>query len=147
MRTKALAQQLAKENKSLQPHEQREDLSRYRRYTVGMLHRYFRISLETGKLPSLLGQQFFRARVTSYRMTSFEDAVIFVRDIERCLEALDDFSRKLIAHCVLEGYRQEETARMLNCPLRTIERHFSYALDELTRIFLDRGILRNFSCQ
>ena len=80
-------------------------------------------------------------------MTSFEEAVIFVRDIEACLNKLDEFSRKLIAHCVLEGFRQEEVSKMLNCPLRSIERHFSFALDELTRLFLDRGILRNFSCQ
>ena len=147
MRTKTLVQQLAGAETVPEREQRREDLSRYRRYTVGMLHRYFRISLETGKLPSVLGQQFFRARVTSYRMTSFEEAVIFVRDIEACLTRLDDFSRKLVAHCVLEGYRQEEVSRMLNCPLRSIERHFSFALDELTRLFLDRGILRNFSCQ
>ena len=147
MRTKSLAQQLAAVEAAPAREQHREDLSRYRRYTVGMLHRYFRISLETGKLPSVLGQQFFRARVTSYRMTSFEEAVIFVRDIESCLDKLDDFSRKLIAHCVLEGYRQEEVSRMLRCPLRSIERHFSYALDELTRLFLNRGILKNFSCQ
>src|SRR5438876_933901 len=56
----------------------------YRDRTTAMLRRYFRLSVELGRLPSLLGREFFRARVTSYRMHSFEDAVIFVHDVENC---------------------------------------------------------------
>jgi|SRR5271169_6008166 len=44
-------------------------------------------SIETGRLPSLLGRAFFRAKVTSYTMVTFEDRVIFVHDIEKCLSA------------------------------------------------------------
>jgi hypothetical protein len=40
-------------------------------------------------LPSILGLQFFRSPVTSYRAASFEDIVIFVHDVERSLEQLD----------------------------------------------------------
>lgn len=38
----------------------------YRGRTVAMLRRYMRYSIETGRLPSLLGREFFRAKVTSY---------------------------------------------------------------------------------
>jgi hypothetical protein len=62
------------------------DLWLYRERTVALLKRYLRLSVEVGRLPSLLGREFFRARVTSYRMASFEDAVIFVHDVEHCLE-------------------------------------------------------------
>ncbi|SRR6266496_1057319 len=50
----------------------------YRERTVALLRRYLRISIEVGRLPSLLGRELFRSKVTSYRMTSFEDGVIFV---------------------------------------------------------------------
>ena len=55
----------------------------YRERTVALLRRYLRISIEVGRLPSLLGRELFRSKVTSYRMTSFEDGVIFVHDVER----------------------------------------------------------------
>jgi hypothetical protein len=77
------------------------DLWLYRRRTVGILRKYMRISIEVGRLPSLLGREFFRARVTSYRASSFEDAVIFVHDVERSLEQLSEFDKKLIAKIVL----------------------------------------------
>src|SRR5579864_1098219 len=52
----------------------------YRGRTVAMLRRYMRYSIETGRLPSLLGREFFRAKVTSYTVVTFEDRVIFVHD-------------------------------------------------------------------
>jgi hypothetical protein len=48
----------------------------YRKYTEAMLRRYMRMSMEAGKVPSLLGQEMFRGHVTSYRVESFEDVVI-----------------------------------------------------------------------
>jgi hypothetical protein len=44
------------------------DLWPYRRRTVALLRRYARASVEVGRLPSLLGREFFRTRVTSYTM-------------------------------------------------------------------------------
>jgi len=40
-------------------------LSAYRGRTMALLRRYFRMSLDIGRLPSVLGREFFRARVTS----------------------------------------------------------------------------------
>jgi len=45
----------------------------YRGRTVAMLRRYMRYSIETGRLPSLLGRELFRAKVTSYTVVTFED--------------------------------------------------------------------------
>jgi hypothetical protein len=64
------------------------DLAPYRRRTIALLRRYARASVEVGRLPSLLGREFFRTRVTSYRMGSFEDIVIFVADMEKAIEKL-----------------------------------------------------------
>jgi hypothetical protein len=100
-----------------------------------------RLSIEVGRLPSLLGREFFRTRVTSYRSFTFEDAVIFVHDVERSLEKLSDFDKKWIAKTVLQEYPQEEAARQIGCGRRHAVRCYAEALDRVTEIFLKRGLL------
>ena len=117
------------------------DLWLYRDRTVGLLRRYLRLSVEVGRLPSLLGREFFRTRVTSYQVTTFEDVVIFVHDVERCLEKLDDLEKKLITKIVFQDHTQDETARLLGCWRRTVGRRFPEALDRLSDIFLQGGLL------
>jgi hypothetical protein len=117
------------------------DLWLYRDRTVGLLRRYMRLSIEVGRLPSLLGREFFRTRVTSYRASTFEDAVIFVHDVERSLEKLGDFDKKLIAKIVLQEYSQEEAAGLIGCGRRHAVRCYPEALDRVTEIFLKRGLL------
>lgn len=114
----------------------------YRDFTLAMLHRYFRLSLEHGRLPSLLGREFFRTRVTSSRIITFEDSIIFVHDMERCLERLRPFARRLIAHIVFQDYTQEEAARLLGCTRQTVAARMLESLDELSAILLDCGLLR-----
>jgi hypothetical protein len=75
----------------------------YRRRVVAMLRRFMRYSIETGRLPSLLGREFFREKVTSYTVVTFEDRVIFVHDMERCMDRLDEFSRQLIRGTFCKG--------------------------------------------
>lgn len=117
------------------------DLWLYRKRTVGLLRRYMRLSTEVGRLPSLLGREFFRTRVTSYRSGTFEDAAIFVHDVERSLENLDEFDKQLIAKIVLQEYPQEEAARLLGCGHRRLARCYIEALDRVSEIFLKRRLL------
>jgi predicted DNA-binding protein (UPF0251 family) len=117
------------------------DLWLYRDRTIGMLRRYLRFSIEVGRLPSLLGREFFRTRVTSYTVSTFEDAVIFVHDIERVLERLDDFDTKLIRRIVFQDYSQDEAAHLLNCGRRTVVRRFPEAIDRISESFLEGGLL------
>jgi hypothetical protein len=125
----------------------------YRKRTVEMLRRYMRYSIETGRLPSLLGREFFRAKVTAYTVVTFEDRVIFVHDMERCLEKLDEFSRQLIARHILQEHDRWATARLLNCNEKTVRRLTPLAVDTLTEILLDVGLLERLdtisenSCQ
>ncbi len=132
------------------PHSRREayptsgpdpDLWLYRERTLGILRRYQRLSVEVGRLPSLLGREFFRTRVTSYHAGTFEDAVIFVHDVGRGLKQLGEFEHKLIARIALQDYTQNEAARVLGCWRRTVGRRFPEALDRMTGIFLDSGLL------
>ena len=117
------------------------DLWPYRRRTVALLRRYARASVEVGRLPSLLGQEFFRSRVTSYTMRNFEDVVIFVADMEQAIEKLSALERKLLAMNVLEEYTIPEVARLLGYSQRTVERFLQEALDQLSRILLACGLL------
>jgi hypothetical protein len=120
-----------------------EDRWLYRERTIGLLRKYFQMAIEIGRLPALLGREVFRSKVTSYKRSSFEDSVIFVHDVERCFETIDKFSQLLIARIVLQNYTQYEAALLLGCTRRTVSRAFPDALDELTAVFLDRGILKS----
>jgi hypothetical protein len=113
----------------------------YRNRTVGMLRRYMRYSIETGRLPSLLGREFFRAKVTSYTVTTFEDRVIFVHDMETSLDKLDEFSQQILARHVLQEHDQPATARLLGCSERTVRTYVPMALDLLGDILLEVGLL------
>jgi len=117
------------------------DLWPYRRRTVALLRRYARASVEVGRLPSLLGREFFRSRVTSYTMRNFEDVVIFVADMEKAIETLNALEKKLLAMNVLEEYTIPEVARLLGYTQRTVERFLQDALDQLSRILLAGGLM------
>jgi hypothetical protein len=88
------------------------EMAFYRKYTEGMLRRYLRMSMEAGKVPSLLGKEMFRGKVTSYRVESFEDSVIFVHDVERCLVRLDVRQQTLISRI---GSSSTQSRRRRSC--------------------------------
>jgi len=117
------------------------EMAFYRKYTEGMLRRYLRLSMEAGKVPSLLGKEMFRGKVTSYRVQSFEDVVIFVHDVEKCLGKLGKLQQQLITRIALQEYTQGETAGMTGLSLRSVGRRYAEALDRLTQIFLQVKLL------
>ena len=125
----------------------------YRGRTVAMLRRYMRYSIETGRMPSLLGREFFRAKVTSYTVVTFEDRVIFVHDMEKCLDRLDEFSRQLIARHILQEHDRWATAKLLHCNEKTVRRYTPVVLDVLSEILIEVGLMRRLdttqinSCQ
>ena len=125
-------------------------LAFYRKHTEALLRRYVKKSFDIGRTPSILGNCMFRGKVSSRELHSFEDTVIFLFDIERCLKRLDQFSQDVVARIALQEYSQGETAAMTGQSLRTIVRKYAEAIDTLTGIFLEYELLnldnRN-SCQ
>jgi hypothetical protein len=117
------------------------ELAPYRRRTIALLRRYARASVEVGRLPSLLGREFFRTRVTSYTMRNFEDVVIFVADMDKAIEKLSILEKKLLGMNVLEEYSIDEIARLLDCHIKTVRRLLPDALDQLTQILLAGGLM------
>lgn len=113
----------------------------YRDHTTALLRKYYRMSLDLGRVPSLLGGELFRARVTAYTVHSFEDVVIFVHDVERCLEKLDSNSKKLIALVVLQDYSHDEAADELGLCRRQVVRSMNIAMDRTAELLLQSGLM------
>jgi len=125
-----------------QPKRTAPEVAFYRKYTEGLLRRYVRLSLEVGRAPSLLGREMFRGNVTNYSsVTGFDDVVIFVHDVERCVAVLEERHRDLIRRIALQEFTLEETAALLDLPVLRVLRRYWKALDALTEIFLERKLL------
>ena len=124
------------------------ELAFYRKYTEAMLRRYAQMSMESGRVPSLLGKEMFRGRVTSYRVRGFDDVVIFCCDLEKCLKRLDATEQQLLKRITIQEYTQGETASMLGMSLRSCVLKYGQALDRLTGILLEVRMLEPLkSCQ
>ncbi len=123
------------------PLDRNPDLWLYRNRTVALLRRYLRVSLETGRLPSIMGREFFRAKATSYTASTFEDRVIFVRDVEKCLDRLAYWDQQLVARVILQEHNRDQAARILHCCRKTVQRRMPQVLDLLSEDFLRVGLL------
>jgi hypothetical protein len=118
------------------------EMAFYRKYTEGMLRRYMYRSMEIGRVPSLLGDFSFRGRSSNRKAYSFEDSVIFVHDVERCLARLNRLERELVGRIALQEYTLAETAALTGMSVRTVVRRYSEALDRLTQVFLRLELLQ-----
>ena len=137
----AVAEAPAEEAEIYDWREEKRRRATYRGRTIWMLRQYMRYSMETGRLPSLLGREFFRAKVTRQTPITFEDRVIYVHDMDTCLHKLDEFSQKVIGRIVLQEYSQEEAAQLLGCARMTLHRVLVDALDRLSSILLSVGLM------
>lgn len=138
VQTTAVAREIQRPAPVASPEEQ---LAFYRKYTTGLLRRYAHMSMESGRVPSLLGKEMFRGRVTSYRVKGFDDVVIFCCDMEKCMKKLDTTDLQLIKRIALQEYTQGETALMLGMSLRNCVLRYGQALDRLTKILLEARLL------
>lgn len=117
------------------------ELAFYRKYTEGLLRRYLRLSMQAGRVPSLLSREMFRGNVTHYRVRGFEEVIIFCHDVEQRLAKLNNTERELIKRVALQQYTQGEAAGMLGMSLSNLIQRYGQAVDRLTRMFLDAGLL------
>ena len=113
----------------------------YRRHTENLLRRYLYASVQVGRSPNLLGESVGRGWVSSRRVRTFEDALIFVLDVERCLNRLSLIDRQIISRVVLQEYTQAETAVLLGTSSRTISNKLPQAIDRLTESLVQSDLL------
>ncbi len=117
------------------------NLAFYRKHTENLLRRYLYASMQVGRAPSILADSVGRGWASSRPVRTFEDAVIFVLDIEKCLGQLGRLDRDILARVVLQEYTQAETAVMLGMAIRTISYKYPLALDRLTEKLLAASLL------
>lgn len=106
-----------------------------------MLRRYLYASMQVGRAPSILGDPVGRGWVSSRPVRTFEDAVIFVLDVERCLDRLGALDRQLLSKVILQEYTQVETAALMGMSVRAVSYKVPQALDRLTERLLESGLL------
>lgn len=120
----------------------RPEILCYRGQTFAIVRHFFEISSQVGRLPSLLGREFFRARVSHHAIPSFEDQAVFVRDVELCFARLSEQHAEMITLVGLYSFSRDEVAEMLRCSKAWVNRHMAEALDALSEIFLQARLLR-----
>jgi hypothetical protein len=113
----------------------------YRRHTESLMRRYLYASMQVGRAPNILGDPVSRGWCSSRPIRTFEDAVIFVLDVEMCLNQLSSLDRMMLSRIVLQEYTQTEAASLLGMAVRTISYKFPQALDRLTEKLLEAGLL------
>ena len=123
------------------PAQPPESLAFYRRHAERMLRRYLYASMQVGRAPSILSDPVGRGWVSSRRVRTFEDAVIFVLDVEKCLNRLCPLDQQLLARIVLQEYTQAEAAALLGMSTRAVSYKFHAALDRLTEQLLEADLL------
>jgi hypothetical protein len=116
-------------------------LAFYRKYTEALLRRYLRLTMQSGRVPSLLSKDLFRGHVTRYSVRGFEDVVIFCHDVEQRLAKLNDTEQQIIKRVVLQRYSLAETAGVLGVSLRSMHTYYGQALDKVTAMLLEAELL------
>ena len=113
----------------------------YRGQALALVRHFFEMSCQLGRLPSILGREFFRAKVSHHAIPSFEDQAVFVRDVELCIGKLTAEHQEVIMLAGLYNFTYEEVAQMLHTTKASIHTWFAEALDALSEIFLKAGLL------
>jgi DNA-directed RNA polymerase specialized sigma24 family protein len=97
--------------------------------------------MQVGRAPSILGDPIARGWASSRPVRTFEDAMIFVLDVETCLNQLGSLDRKMLCRIVIQEHTQAETASLLGMSIRSVSYKFPEALDRLTEKLLKTGLL------
>lgn len=116
-------------------------LAFYRKHTEKILQRYLYASMLVGRAPAMLSEPISKGWASTRRVKTFEDAVIYVLDIERCLDRLEQFDRDVLSRIALQEYTFVEAADLLGYSVRAISYKYPMALDRLTELLLDTGLL------
>ena len=119
----------------------RPEMVCFRGHTSALVRHFFELSCQVGRLPSLLGRELFASRVSHHAIPSFEEQIVFVRDVQLCLERLSSEHAEVITLAGLYDFSHEEVAKMLGCSRPWITQRLTEALDCLSELLLQRGLL------
>jgi hypothetical protein len=117
------------------------DVFYLRAHTHGMLRRYLYASMQPCRIACTLNSPIGRGWVSSRPIRTFEDTIIFIFDMEKCIKSLPSLDRDLLDKIVIQEYTQSEAAQLLGMGTRTISYKFTAALDRLTAKLIEAEIL------
>jgi len=120
----------------------RADVLFYRSQALATVRHFFEIASQIGRLPSIMGREFFRAKVSHHAIPSFEEQAVFVLDVEAALARLNERDGELVALVGLFHYPMDDVARMLGRSRSYVAQHFADSVDHLAQVFLQTGLLR-----
>ncbi|MFZ1074828.1 MAG: sigma factor-like helix-turn-helix DNA-binding protein [Minisyncoccia bacterium] len=112
----------------------------YRAHTRGLLRRFLYLKMRKGRSSCML-DGVTRGWVQSRPIVSFEDAMLFVFDMEKAIDKLPSLDRAILTRVVIQEYTQTEAAVLLGMSARTMSYKFALAMDRLTQILLDTELL------
>ena len=121
---------------------ERTDLQFFRAQTMGIVQHFFEIASQIGRLPSILGREFFRAKISHHAIPSFEEQAVFVCDVARALEKLNETDGEVVALVGLFHFSLDDVAAMLGRSRTGVYTRYSDSIDQLSEIFLETGLLR-----
>jgi len=123
---------------------EREDVLFFRGQTIAIVRHFFEIASQIGRLPSILGREFFRAKVTHHAVPSFEEEqAVFVHDVEQAIRKLSDADGEVVALVGLFQYSMEDVAKLLGCSRSWVAKRYVASIDRLANRFLETGLVRD----
>jgi DNA-directed RNA polymerase specialized sigma24 family protein len=120
----------------------REDVLFFRAQTIAIVRHFYEIASQIGRLPSILGREFFRAKVSHHTIPSFEEQAVFVHDVEHALGKLDEKAAEVVALVGLFQYSLDDVAMMLKVSRSRVAQRYAESIDQLAERFLETGLLR-----
>ena len=121
---------------------ERTDLQFFRSQTIGIVRHFFEIASQIGRMPSILGREFFRARVSHHAIPSFEEQAVFVHDVERALSKLNETDAEVLALVGLFQFTLDDVATILGRSPSGVAKRYHKSIDHLAEIFLESRLLR-----
>jgi hypothetical protein len=106
-----------------------------------LLYRFFRLAVALGRVPSLLGREFGVQSGPGHLRYAFEDEVLFVCDVERCLQRLPREAHSAVLLNLLGSRSARAAARHAGRHHSSVNRWLSRALDLLYADFCRCGLL------
>jgi hypothetical protein len=112
-----------------------------RAHTHGLLRRYLYTSFQPCRIGSTLHNVRECGWVSSRVIDGLEEALIFVRDMERCLDSLNSLDRDIITRVALQEHTHEKAAALLGMSPNTLAKRFPAAMDRLTQKLIEAELL------
>jgi DNA-directed RNA polymerase specialized sigma24 family protein len=114
-----------------------------RSYTRTMIRRYVLARYQAARIFSCLDASKFSGsgRASARPIRTFEDALVFVIDMDRCMESLSPTDLELLKRTHIQEFTEAETACLMGMSTRTVSTKAKVALDRLTQRLIDSGLL------